>query len=722
MLLATAAAAVMPTRSLVQAAEASTRVSSITQASGYWTPLPIVSKAIRDKLSDRGLPDLGGEGGQWVGTTGFAPDGQTAIWGTDVGGLFRTLDGGRTWEPCNVGFTPRGACMVAFDPRDVNRIIIVAANSLSSDHHGIYVSTNRGASWRHVFSANYSGMRDFRHQLVFDPNSDAVYWSRVADDKAIWGKTVDDPALYVSDDRGESWKRLDDSEKLGGATLAHHPKEPTLYIAAPDGFYTMSRGETSASKISDEILTGLDCSPAMPSRLVGTTETAVVFSEDGGKTWTRADGSDAVAKSGTKLLHIRVSPVDGDRMGLFRSGPNYDWTRHVSHDGGKTFIESKFEGELDFLPRNARQARFAWSAVDADVVLASGGDWPCVSEDGGKTFRWSGAGVNNIYSATAFQFCPDDPQIMLLSSQDYNGALTLDGGHTWKYMPISGSGWGGFTYGAAAASQTDLWAGLSRSWGGERMLTQSTDGGDTWDLKKEIVWIGGEGDKPFGYDVCYCDPRDASVHFAGPYRSGDAGKSWRRMDGCHGVMHDAGNLLFGGQFNPKTKRGFVVASGDHGKTWHTVAETGKATECSYDASRDRLYVTAVRKLYRLDGVGAAFDAKTTVKPIEVGLPRPPEGVPYNGNVGGVAVDPKNPSTVYATRSSGLLVDPYGALQSKDAGKTWKTLHRLEPLATDKRDPKGLDGGNSPMRVRVHPTDGRVWFTTGCYGLWTWQNT
>jgi len=163
-----------------------------------WAPVPLISCESRKKRRSRGLPDFGGEGGQWIRSLAFGPDGLTAIWGTDVGGLFRTLDGGITWEPCNVGFTPRGCTCVCFDPRNADRIVVGAGNSVTMKLHGLSLSIDRGARWRHVLPAEYSGSQDFRKQLAFDPSSydpelggcRLGYWSRVGDDKPMGVDTV----------------------------------------------------------------------------------------------------------------------------------------------------------------------------------------------------------------------------------------------------------------------------------------------------------------------------------------------------------------------------------------------------------------------------------------------------------------------------------------------------------------------------------------------------
>ncbi len=712
--LATAAAgAIMPmVPGILRTAAAAPAATA--RADGFWSPVPLISAETRAELKSRGLPDLGGEGGQWIRDVAFGPDGQTAIWGTDVGGLYRSLDGGITWEPANIGYVPRGTNCVAFDPRDANRIIAVGANTITFDRHGIYLSTDRGASWRNTLPATYAGVFDERPAVAFDPTSDRVYWSRTAKDKASWGEGVNEPALYVSEDRGETWDELPDSEKLGGAFLAHHPTKPVLYVGGLDGFYEVREGGAKAERVSDLVVTGLDVSPAMPGRLIATTEQRVVSSTDGGRTWQDLPGTSSVVESDTTFRRVRVSPADGDRFGLYHQRPDYNWTRIVTHDGGKSFVTSSFDDSLNFLPRNVRQPQFAWHATDPDIVLASGGDWPCRSDDGGKTFRWSGGGVNNIYCATAFQFCPSNPNILALSSQDYNGGLTTDAGDTWRYVNVSGFEWGGFTYGAATANAKEIWMGLSESWGGERQLVTTRDGGETWN-KTGHTWQG-KGENT-GIDNCLVDPEDPAIRFAGPYRSDDAGKTWSPMTGCHGVWTGAAGMLFG--IEKFVKEAYALVSRDHGKSWHRLARMHAPDDFAYDEKRDRLYVTAAKTLFVLEGIAAAVAAGEQVEPVEMELPDVSAGL-HTNEMKSVAVDPRRPEIVFVCRHSNVFSHPDAVLRSTDAGKTWTSITRSDALPTDRRDPAQLDGGREAMRVRVHPETGEAWITTGCYGIWKWS--
>ena len=701
--LAAAAVAALPGRLLAQA-DATATTMPAGAAAGSWSPVPLVSAEIRRKLADRGRPDLGGEGGQWIRSLALGPDGQTAIWGTDVGGLYRSLDAGSTWEPCNVGFTPRGCTSVAFDPSDANRILVVAANSMAMPQHGLYLSIDRGASWRHVLEAKYASAHDFRHQAAFEVGGDRCYWSRVAKDSAGYDEPVDDPAFYRSPDRGETWERLPDSAHLGGGFVACTPGR--LFVATPAGLFRSTDGGESFGQLDSREYTGLSASG---ERLYATTKAAVLRSDDGGQSFDELPSG--LADTGFSLRFAQASPADPDRVGLFRqSDEGYDWSRHVSHDGGATWARSEVEDELAFLPQNVRQPRFAWHPTDPDVCLASGGDWPTKSTDGGRTFAWSAAGVNNILVGGLFHFAEDDPDVLFVGSQDYNGGLTRDGGATWGYANPSGESWGGFTYGGYTPDGRVLWVGVAASWGGGRQLTTSRDGGATWREVDGVAWADGPGKQgPYGINTGFSR---GNAWFAGPFRSTDAGENWRVMDGCSGVLSTAGGVLVGGHLDDDGKQASLALSTDGGETWRTIPVPGRVQDASYDPAADVALVANEDRLLRVSG--ATGDSPK----IDV-LDTPADSL-GNRRVTGVCHDPRDRRTVYAAQHKNVYATDVAAMRSTDGGETWTVLTRRDaPLPRDRRDPAQLDGGREAMQVRVHPTTGAAWFSTGCYGVWKW---
>ncbi len=687
---------------------------------GVWTPAPLISRQAREA----GVT-LGGEGRQWLRTIAVdSADGSFVLYGTDVGGLFRSLDGGKTWEPANVGFRPRGSSGgAAIDPHNPDRVLVVAGNSVVSDFHGLYLSTDRAASWSHVQQAKDAGSQDFRQQLAFDPSTydpqrkmtTDVYWSRVAKDTAGWGDVNPQPALYKSTDGGASWSRLDNTEHLGGGVVKVHPAaRGVVYIATPDTLYRSDDGAATFQTLlkadaSMREFTGFDVSADAPDRLVLCTPDALLISEDRGRTF-ETRKLESIAESGFTVRDVRISPADADRIMLWRHEDNgWDWRWYTSQDAGKTFQRSRHDNTLAFLPYNNRQGVFAMHPTDPNVIVGTGGDWPTRSTDGGKTFAWSASGYNVVLVGGMFHFSVSDPDVLFFGSQDYNGAVTTDAGHTWTYVNPANETWGGFTYGGYAASDQLLFVGKALGWGGIKTLRISRDGGATWSERDDVRFTDKSDDTttPWGLQSALADASDPlRVLYFGPHRSDDAGQTWSLMPDCDGVVFtgtdDDGPYTLGIDRVERFTRSRLLQSRDAGKTWKELAVVdGEARDLAIDRSRNRLYVV-------VEGTLRAVDLKTGSS----------ELVPTltdewgSRRVRSVALDPVDPSIVYAAQNRDVHTTARGAMVSGDAGASWTNLNLESPL-----EPGMVDGGREPFWARVHPVTRDLWVATGCMGIW-----
>ncbi len=258
-------------------------------AAADWIRVPLVTA---DALAD-GVR-LGGEGCQWPYDVEIdGTDGSLAIFATDVGGMWRSLDGGETWEPCNVGHTPRGSSAVSIDPNFPTRVLSDGMNSMGSAMNGLYLSEDAAASWEPVLRAKLSNFRDRRQKFAWDASTrddDAsltrvVYWSRTEEhNRKNWGEFEYLPGLYRSEDGGRTWTRLGDeaSAVAGHSHLAVDPKSGRLYAGNDRGLFASDDLGESFHRVFDEPCTGVTTSPARPGTVWLTTVDGVMRSPDGG--------------------------------------------------------------------------------------------------------------------------------------------------------------------------------------------------------------------------------------------------------------------------------------------------------------------------------------------------------------------------------------------------------------------------------------------------------
>ncbi|MEM9752745.1 MAG: hypothetical protein AAF916_05105 [Planctomycetota bacterium] len=695
-----------------------------------WTPVPLVSEEIKADPTVQ----LGGEGAQWPQALAISSaEPPVILYGTDVGGVFRSMDGGETFAPANVGLHARGATDFAFDPNNPNRVLLVACNSLAVPQHGLYLSTDAGASWNHVFSAHVGGYRDLREQLVFDPSShDAAlgysteaYWARLEHEDRPNGNPEVHPAIYRSLDGGKTWNELSGTTDFGGGFLAIHPAQRgVLYAANERGlFRSDDRGE-SWVQLDDAHYTSVSTHPDRPDSVWVTTARNIRRSDDRGTNWTvlptvglsplgtedgHPAGSTMVNGARVSYHDIKVSPADPNHLSLATDPGPYAWNLHTSRDGGQTWANAEFDDRLAFLPTNRRQPIAAWHPRNPNELWSTGmvGDWVGRSDNTGATFVWAADGINGILLGGTVRFNQADPDLLFAGSQDYNGAVTRDGGATWTYVNPSGNAWGGFTYGGYALDNDTFFVGNAGSWGGTRVLKVSHDGGDTWLSHPETAWNKDPAAAQalgvaYGHDAALGYPGNSSIGFAAGSRTDDGGHHWTAMEGCvavYAATSEPPYALFGVGIDGRT----IVCSEDTGRTWTELADLPETiNDLAVTPDGSRLYIA----------FGGRLGVLNPEQPETLTLPVTPPDQFGNRHIASVAIDPQQPTVVYAAQRMNIYKADTSAIRSTDGGTTWSVLNVNTPLNGIDRD-----GGRESIRVQVHPSTREAWFVTSCYGIW-----
>ena len=187
----------------------------------------------------------------WVGT-GENVSGRHVGWGD---GIYKSTDGGTTWN--NMGLTTSehiGKILV--DPRNSDVVFVAAEGPLwaSGGERGVYKTSDGGKTWQLVLEIDANtGVTD----IEFDPsNPDIVYAAAYQRRRHVWALLSGGPksGIYKSTDNGESWTQKStglpkgDVGKIG---LAVTPADPNLVYATIEadnsekGFYrSEDKGES----------------------------------------------------------------------------------------------------------------------------------------------------------------------------------------------------------------------------------------------------------------------------------------------------------------------------------------------------------------------------------------------------------------------------------------------------------------------------------------------
>jgi photosystem II stability/assembly factor-like uncharacterized protein len=284
-----------------------------------------VWKSVDGALTFKPVFDTDGKN-QSVGAIRIDPKNPKTVWvGTgetwtrnsvSVGdGVYKTTDGGETWGRLGLEQTERIA-RIAIDPKDSNVVFVCATGHLFDDHpdRGVYRTKDGGKSWEKVlFAANDTGCSD----IAIDPaDGKTVYaglWQfrRKADFFTSGGPKS---ALYRSTDGGSTWRKISKglpAGDLGRTSLAVSPAEPHVVFATVESrrdknvpgsedssFYRSSdRGETWTRQATASAITGrpfyfsnMAADPKNVDRVYKTTYNLHV-TDDGGKSWSALGGS-----------------------------------------------------------------------------------------------------------------------------------------------------------------------------------------------------------------------------------------------------------------------------------------------------------------------------------------------------------------------------------------------------------------------------------------------
>ena len=276
--------------------------------------------------------------------------------GSTGGGVWKTEDGGGSWENISDGFFGGSIGAVAVSEADPNVIYVGGGEKTVrgnvSSGHGMWKSLDAGKTWKAI------GLKDSRHISrirVHPKNPELVY-------VAVMGHLSgpnDERGVYRSRDGGQTWERLLFVNREAGAVdLIMDPNNARVLYASTWRFirkpYALeSGGEGSAlwkstdggdhwENISDHEglpkgtwgINGICVSPANSERLWAIVEAdkgGVFRSDDGGETWNKVNDERKLRQRAWYYTRIYADPVDEDTVYVL----NVRFWK--SKDGGRTY-------------------------------------------------------------------------------------------------------------------------------------------------------------------------------------------------------------------------------------------------------------------------------------------------------------------------------------------------------------------------------------------------
>jgi len=553
-------------------------------------------------------------GGRAIAVSGIESQPNIYYFGGVGGGVWKTLNGGITWQPIFDGqpIASIGAIAVAQSNPSVIYVGTGEADFRSdlTYGNGVYKSTDGGSTWKHI------GLEASQHisRIVLDPqNPDVVF---VAAMGSAYGPGAE-RGVFRSTDGGATWEKVlfkdentgaidiqldPDNPKAMWAALVHDQRTPwSAYppVTTNGAIYKSTDGGATWKPVTGGGLpagdwgrVGLTVARGTHGQriyaLIDTKEGGVFKSDDGGQTWVRTSNDPRLGRL-WYFGEIYVDPKNADTVYI----PNVSIYR--STDAGKTFVAIKgAPGGDDYHalwidPTNSHRMIFG-----SDQGVGA-------SVDGGKTWSsWYNQPTAQFYHVAVDN---DFPYHVYGAQQDSGSVYILsrsnDGAITFRDWHPAGAGESGYI--APDPSDSNIIYG-GGTYG--ELFRYDRRTGQAQVIAPDAIRNFGEAHPEHRFTwtspVVFSPQDPHTLYFGSQYvlRSTDRGNSWHQIspdltgadpkasqDGPltvenakargHGVVYTvAPSPVSAGQIWAGTDSGLIQLTHDDGKTWNNVTPQG----------------------------------------------------------------------------------------------------------------------------------------------------
>lgn len=550
----------------------------------------------------------------WVGTGEGNP--RNSI---NIGeGIFKSLDGGRTWRRMGLEKT-RNIHRIKIDPTNPDVVYVAAIGNPYGAHpeRGVYKTTDGGETWKNIlFSNESSGCAE----LVMDPSNPnkliAAMWQhrRTPYDFRSGGPGS---GLYITMDGGRNWKKLGKEDglpegELGRIGIAIAPGMPSRVYAkveakknglyeSNDGGFTWTLINSKPEEVTDRpfYYQEIYVDPKNENRIYDIHST-VTYSEDGGRNFK------------TLLPYSGIHP-DHHAWWIHPEDPNFildgnDGGMGITRDRGRTWT----------FPEGIPVGQFYHINVDNEIPynvmggLQDNGSWH------GPAYSWTNGGIRNYYwnnvgGGDGFDVVPDpeEPGWVYSMSQGGNvGRLNFKTGERWFIQPVTPDTSLRYRFNWNSGIAVDP-LNPKQIYFGSQFLFRSTNKGASWDVISPDLTTNNkaqQGQDSTGgltLDITGAETYNTILAIAPSYKESgviwvgtddgnvqltrDGGKTWTNFRGKLPSMpigawipqvkasrHNAGEaFVVANDYRRGDFRPYIFRTTDYGKTWTRLVDENK---------------------------------------------------------------------------------------------------------------------------------------------------
>ncbi len=468
-------------------------------------------------------------------------------------GLFRSTDGGQTWQKAIYKNENTGASDVEIDPSNPDVIYVSMwevregpwedGNEVDGTGGGLYKSTDGGSTWHPLTNGLPHDLSQI-NVAIAPPDPRRLYATVATASRVL--------AVYRSDDAGENWSKATDdprpSGRIGGGDLpiprVDSKNKDIVYSASTVTMKSIDGGKSWSGfrgAPGGDDYQNLWINPNNPNIILLVSDQGALVTVNGGDSW-----SSWYNQPTAQIYHVSVTPTFPYRVcgGQQESGSVCISSR--GNDGSITFREWHPVGVIEY-------GYVAPDPLDPDIIYGGG-------RNEVSKFHWSTGQVQNITPiplrsakyrtdrSEPTMFSPLDPHILYFASNVL--FKTTDGGNSWQAIsddltrqnpgipasvgslaPKDAAKKRGVIYALAPSFRNigTLWAGTD-----DGLIWRTRDGGKKWNdiTPKELTpWskVTQISASHFDDDSAYASVSRFRINDLQPYiyRTHDGGKTWK---------------------------------------------------------------------------------------------------------------------------------------------------------------------------------------------------